>query len=373
VSNVTIKRPVRRRPTFHPLPVTGLDRLTDEAVAVTFTVPPELRDVFAFQAGQHLTVRRPDPGTGEDVRRSYSICSTPAELAATGHLRIGVKEVPGGAFSSFAVRALKAGDAVEVLPPLGHFTTAFDPARTRRYAAVVAGSGITPVLSLAATALSVEPASTFALVFGNRYARSVMFAEELADLKDRHPARLQVIHVLSREPGDAPLLSGRVDADRLGRLLDTLVPPDDVDEWFLCGPYGMVVDAQAVLAGRGVPAGAVHRELFFADDEPPPPARAHLPTTAQAGAEVTILLDGRASSFTMAPGERVLDAALRVRGELPYACKGGVCSTCRARVVEGEVTMARNYALEDDEVAAGFVLTCQSSPVTDRLVVDYDV
>ncbi|HEX8630702.1 MAG TPA: 1,2-phenylacetyl-CoA epoxidase subunit PaaE [Catenuloplanes sp.] len=365
---MTVTRPVRRRPTFHPLPVTGLERLTGEAVAITFTVPPELRDTFAFQAGQHLTVRRPD-GAG-DVRRSYSICSTPAELAATGRLRVAVKEVPGGAFSSFAVRALKAGDAVDVLPPMGTFTTAFDPGRARRYAAVAAGSGITPVLALVATALAVEPASTFTLVYGNRRAADVMFADELADLKDRYPTRLRVLHVLSREAGVAPLLSGRVDAERMGRLLDTLLPAEGVDEWFLCGPYGMVTDAQRVLAERGVPAQAVHRELFFADE--PPAAPRQLPSTAQVGAEATIVLDGRASTVTVAPGERLLDAALRVRGELPYACKGGVCSTCRAKLVEGRVTMARNYALEPDEVAAGYVLTCQSSPVTDRLVVDYD-
>lgn len=366
--SVTITRPVRRRPTFHPLPVRAVDRLTEDAVAITFEVPPKLRDTFAFRAGQHLTVRR----TGEDgaeVRRSYSICSTPAELATTGRLRIGVREVPGGAFSRFAVSVLRAGDTVEVLPPLGHFTTDFAPDRVRRYAAVAAGSGITPVLSLVATALATEPASTVTLVYGNRYARTVMFAEELADLKDRYPQRLQLLHVLSREPGEAPLLSGRIDADRFGRLLDTVVAADRIDEWFLCGPYGMVVDVRTVLAARGVPAEAVHAELFHVDAPPAPPVR---PTAAAAGSEVTIRLDGRVSRFRMGRDERVLDAALRVRGELPYACKGGVCSTCRAKLVVGEVTMARNYALEPDEVAAGYVLTCQASPLTETLELDYD-
>lgn len=365
MTNVVITKPVRRRPTFHPLPVIGLDRLTDEAVAITFAVPPALRPLYTFRAGQHLTVRLP-ASDGSDVRRSYSICSTYTELTAHGTVRIGVKEVPGGAFSSFAVRALKSGDTVDVLPPLGHFGTDFAPDRARAYAAVVAGSGITPVLSLIATALAVEPDSTFTLVYGNRNARSVMFAEELADLKDRHPTRLQLVHVLSREPGDAPLLSGRIDADRMGRLLDTLVPM--ADEWFLCGPFGMLAEVRGVLQERG--AGVVHQELFFAD-VPPPPAVSR-PTTADVGAEATVLLDGRASTVTVAPGERVLDAALRVRPELPYACKGGVCSTCRAKLVQGEVAMARNYALEPDEVAAGYVLTCQATPVTDRLVIDYD-
>jgi ring-1,2-phenylacetyl-CoA epoxidase subunit PaaE len=367
--SVTITRPVRRRPVFHPLAVESVDRLTDDSVAVTFAVPPELREGFAFQAGQHLTVRR----AGEDrsdVRRSYSICSTPADLAANGRLRIGVKEIPGGAFSGFATRALCPGDTIEVMPPLGHFTTAFAPERIRHYGAVVAGSGITPVLSLIATGLAVEPASRFTLLYGNRYARSVMFAEELADLKDRYPDRLHIVHVLSREPQDARLLSGRIDAERLAELLETLVPADDIGEWFLCGPYGMVTDARGVLDGRGVPDSVVHAELFHVEETPEPARR---PTTDQVGGtEVTILLDGRASSFTMGAGERVLDAALKVRAELPYACKGGVCSTCRAKLVEGEVTMARNYALEPDELAAGYVLTCQSSPTTGRLVVDYD-
>ncbi|MFI6759148.1 1,2-phenylacetyl-CoA epoxidase subunit PaaE [Micromonospora sp. NPDC050417] len=370
MSSVTITRPVRRRPVFHPLPVTAVDRLTDDAVAITFAVPDDLRETFAFQAGQHLTVRRRDEHSGDEVRRSYSICSTPSELAGHGRLRIGVREIPGGAFSGFAGRLLRAGDTVEVMPPLGHFSTAPHPDRTRHYAAVVAGSGITPVLSLIATALAVEPASTFTLVYGNRNARSVMFTEELADLKDRYPSRLHLIHVLSREPGESPLLSGRVDADRLRRLLDHLVPAGRIDEWFLCGPYGMVTDARDVLAARAVAAEAVHTELFHVDEPPAPPVR---PTTAAtAGTDVTIVLDGRASSFRMDRTERVLDAALKVRGELPYACKGGVCSTCRAKVVTGEVSMARNYALEPEEVAAGYVLTCQSSPVGDRLVIDYD-
>ena len=355
---VVVKPAVRRRPTFHALPVVGLDRLTEEAVAITFAVPPPLRELFAFRPGQHLTVRLSD-----DVRRSYSICSPPGDGST---LRVGVKEVPGGAFSSHAVRALKSGDTLDVLPPLGNFTTAFDPARARRYGAVVAGSGITPVLSLIAHALAVEPASTFTLVYGNRYARTVMFAEELSDLKDRYPARLQILHVLSREPGEAPLLSGRIDADRMRRLLDTLLPP--VDEWFLCGPYGLVTSVHEVLSSHGAPR--VHQELFFADDAPPPVSSR--PTTAEVGASATVVLDGRSTAVTVAPGERVLDAALRVRPELPFACKGGVCSTCRARVVEGSVTMARNFALEPDEVAAGYVLTCQSSPTSETLVIDYD-
>jgi ring-1,2-phenylacetyl-CoA epoxidase subunit PaaE len=357
---VNISKPVRRQPRFHALRVSTVDRLTDDAVAVAFAVPPELRDLFAFRAGQHVTVRR------DQVRRSYSICSTPDELAGHGKLRIGVRQVPGGAFSSFATEGLRPGDTVEVLPPLGQFTTELDPARARHYGAIVAGSGITPVLSLVATALSTEPASRFTLVYGNRYSRSVMFAEELADLKDRYPTRLHLVHVLSREPRDADLLSGRLDEARIRQLLERLVSPSTVDEWFLCGPFGMVMAAKTVLNGHG----KVHTELFHVEDTPPP-AKA---TEEDAGeTEVTIRLDGRETTFPMRRDQRVLDAALAVRPELPYACQGGVCSTCRARLVEGEVRMARNSALEPDEVAKGYVLTCQSSPLTDRLTVDYDV
>lgn len=366
--DVTISKPVRRRPEFHKLRLAALERLTDDAYELAFEVPPELRRAFAFRPGQHVTVRRIAAG-GADVRRSYSLCSTPDELALGGELRIGVKVLPGGAFSSYVDGELAVGDLVEVLPPLGHFTTAFAPDRRRHYAAVVAGSGITPVLSLLATGLATEPDSRFTVVFGNRYARSVMFAERLADLKDRHPSRVHLVHVLSREPGDAELLSGRLDPDRLRRLLAALVPPSTVDEWFLCGPYGMVTGAQALLAELGVPADAVHAELFHVAD---PPKAADPPPGAGGDAEVTLHLDGRSTTFTMPRTDRILDRAREVRGEVPYSCTGGVCSTCRARVVDGEVRMARNYALEPDELAAGYVLTCQSSPVTDRVVIDYD-
>ncbi len=366
--SVTITRPVRRRPQFHDLTVAAVDRLTEDAVAVTFAVPEELRETFAFRAGQHLTVRRIE--NGQDVRRSYSICSTPAELTANGLLRIGVKQVPGGVFSRYATSTLRPGDPISVLPPLGHFTTDFAADRRRHYAAIVAGSGITPVLSLVATALATEPSSTVTVLYGNRYARSVMFAEELADLKDRYPGRLHLVHVLSREPGGSALLSGRLDGPRLAEILDRLVDPSTVDEWFLCGPYGLVTDAREVLGRLGVPDARVRTELFHVEDAPAAPRRPS--EEPGAGATLTVLLDGRESTVAMAPDERVLDAALRVRPELPYACKGGVCSTCRARLVQGEVRMARNYALEPAEVAAGYVLTCQSSPVTGAVTVDYD-
>jgi ring-1,2-phenylacetyl-CoA epoxidase subunit PaaE len=369
---VSVRTP-RRRPVFHPLTVAAVDELTDDSVAVTFAVPAQLRETFDFAPGQHLTVRRLHPDDGSEVRRSYSICSMPDELRDHGRVRIGVRQIAGGVFSTHATRELRIGDTVEVLPPLGHFTTALDPQRTRHYAAVAAGSGITPVLSLLATALATEPASRFTLVYVNRRAATAMFGEELADLKDRYPGRLHIVHVFSREPQLSALLSGRIDAGRMRAILDSgLVDAADVDEWFLCGPYGMVMDVRGVLASLGVPDTAVHTELFHVEDEPAPTRSAEERPDAGAAATVTILLDGRESTFTMRGDERVLDAALKVRGELPYACKGGVCSTCRARLVEGEVRMVHNYALEPGEIAAGYVLTCQSEPVSDRLVVDYD-
>jgi ring-1,2-phenylacetyl-CoA epoxidase subunit PaaE len=357
----------RVRPTFHPLRVAAVDQLTNDAVAITFVIPGPLRETYAFSPGQHLTVRR--SVGGEEIRRSYSICSTPALLTGSGRIRIGVREIAGGLFSGYALRDLRAGDTVEVLPPLGHFTTALDPDRARHYAAIAAGSGITPVLSILATALETEPESRFTLVYGNRRAATVMFADELADLKDRYRERLHLVHVLSREPQLSALLSGRIDADRLAAILDCgLVDASSVDEWFLCGPYELVLSARSVLAERG--AATVHSELFHVEGEPVPPPRGADQNTA--AATVTIMLDGRESTFTMNGDERVLDAALKVRGELPYACKGGVCSTCRARVLEGEVVMAQNYALEPQDIDAGYVLTCQSSPRSERLIVDYD-
>lgn len=350
---------------FHPLTVSTVEQLTADSVVVTFDVPPALRPVYAFSPGQHLTVRPPQ---GDEVRRSYSICSTPSLLTGAGQVRIGIRGIEGGAFSGYALTALRPGDLVDVLPPLGRFTTRLAAGRTRHYAAIVAGSGVTPVLSLIASALEIEPGSRFTLIYGNRRANTVMFAEELADLKDRYRERLHLVHVLSREPQLSPLLSGRLDPERVRALFDSgLVDVSTVDEWFLCGPYEMVLGAQRVLADLG--ATTVHTELFHVESAPPPPRPV---TESVLGTTVTIVLDGRESTFTMPAGERVLDAALRVRPELPYACKGGVCSTCRAQVVDGAVEMAHNYALEPDEVAAGYVLTCQSTPVTERLRVDYD-
>ncbi|WP_026425793.1 1,2-phenylacetyl-CoA epoxidase subunit PaaE [Actinokineospora inagensis] len=346
---------------FHPLPVAAVDRLCDDAVAITFAVPADLGDRFAFRAGQYLTLRQ--DVAGREERRSYSICA-PAGAAP----RIGVRRVDGGLFSAHLVDSLKPGDVLEVLPPQGSFTPAVEPGS--HHGLVAAGSGITPVLSIAATVLA-TPSTRVTLLYGNRRSDTVMFAEELADLKDRYPSRLQLVHVLSREPGDVELFSGRLDSARLAALFERVVPAEDIDHWWLCGPFGLVQDAYAVLKARGVPATHIHRELFYVDAPPPEPKR---PEGRPDGptASVTITLDGRETTLTLPRDEPILDAAQRIRADLPFACRGGVCGTCRAKVTTGNVRMRRNYALEQHELDAGFILTCQGIPTSDTVTVDFD-
>jgi ring-1,2-phenylacetyl-CoA epoxidase subunit PaaE len=349
--------------TFHSLRVAAIDELTDDAVALTFDVPPELAGEFTFQHGQHLSIRG-----GDDVRRSYSICTPPS----SGVLRIGVKRLPGGAFSEGVVDRLRVGDELEVMTPAGRFTTALDPTARRTYVAVAAGSGITPVLSIVAAVLEGEPGSSVTLVYANRTHASVMFLDEVHDLKDRFPARLQIVHVLSRESQDVELFSGRLDGPRLEKILEALLPAPEVDAWLLCGPQQMVGELRATLASLGVAPARVHSELFHADPVPRAPVEA-LVGAPEGTAHVTIRLDGRSSELELRPdGVPVLEAALRVRPDLPFACKGGVCGTCRARLVEGTVAMDANYALEPEEIERGYVLTCQSHPTSERVLLDYD-
>jgi ring-1,2-phenylacetyl-CoA epoxidase subunit PaaE len=353
---------LRRRPEFHRLRVARVDRLTDDAAALTFDVPAQLTDDYAFRAGQSLTVRR--VGDRRDERRDYSICAPHG-----APLRIGVREVPGGLFSSWLVHRVRAGDEIEVLPPSGRFTA--DLARPGDHVFVVAGSGITPVLSLAATALR-NPASTATVLYGNRRTDTVMFTDELADLKDRYGPRLTLVHVLSRESRDSEVTSGRLTGNRLRTLVAALIDVEHVDHWWLCGPHGLITEVRSLLAELGVPRERVHQELFYVEDVPPEPVRGDEGTVNGPSSEVTVVLDGRATPLTLPRDSPVLDAAQKVRADLPFACKGGVCGTCRARVTDGEVRMRRNYALEPEEVAAGYVLTCQSLPVSDEVTVDYD-
>jgi ring-1,2-phenylacetyl-CoA epoxidase subunit PaaE len=337
--------------------------LCADAVAVTFEVPAELADVFRFRPGQSLTVRR--VVAGRDERRSYSICAP-----AGGSLRIGVREMPGGLFSSWLVHGVRRGDRIEVAAPGGAFTP--DVEVSGRHVLIAAGSGITPVLSIAASLLR-DTAGEVVLFYGNRRADTVMFVDELADLKDRYPARLSLVHVLSREPREVEIFTGRLDAAKLTVLLAALVPDvPAVDGWWLCGPLGMVTDARDVLSEAGVVDEKVHRELFYVDDLPPELVRRTDAPPDGVTSEVTVVLDGRATTVALARDVSVLEGAQRVRPDLPFACKGGVCGTCRARVTDGEVWMRRNFALEPGEVAEGFVLTCQSLPVSDQLTVDYD-
>ena len=367
---------------FHRLPIARVERETRDAVAITFAVPPALADAFRFEPGQHLSVRA-DIG-GADVRRTYSICSAPAD----GELRIAIKRNPGGVFSNWANDTLKAGDALEATPPTGHFGALADVAagssgaapaaaaavaHGHRYVGFAAGSGITPLLSIVKAVLSTDPASEFTLFYGNRASGTVMFKEELAALKDRFLARFVLVHVLSREAQDIELLHGRIDRARADALLAHWVDLAGIDAVWVCGPEGMTDAVTGALDARGVPAAKVRVERFATSL----PKHVHVPHKAvdpgHAQCEVTVILDGATRTFTLDKAtENILEAGLRHGVELPYSCKGGVCSTCRCRLVEGEVDMDVNFALEDYEVARGFVLSCQSYPVTDKVVVDYD-
>jgi ring-1,2-phenylacetyl-CoA epoxidase subunit PaaE len=346
---------------FHPLKVAGIARLCDDAVAVTFDVPSALASDFDFKPGQSLTLRR--SVDGRDERRSYSICA-----AAGTAPRVGVRLVPGGLFSSWLLNDVRAGDTIEVAPPTGSFTP--DLSSGGHHVLIAAGSGITPVLSIVSSLLA-TPDATVTVLYGNRRTDTVMFADELADLKDRAPSRLELIHVLSREPREAELFTGRLDVPKLRRLFDTLIPVSEVDHWWLCGPFEMVTGAQELLASLEVPRSRVHQELFYVDTPPAPVS--HLdPAVAGESSEVRVVLDGRSSTMTLPRSSSVLDGAQRFRPDLPFACKGGVCGTCRARVTEGKVDLRRNFALEQAEVDAGFVLTCQSYPLSETVTVDYD-
>lgn len=352
--------------TFHPLRVRSVERLTDDAAAVTFDVPDDLASSFVFVPGQSVTLRRVVDGV--EHRRQYSI-SAPVG----GPPRVGVREIPDGLFSRWLVHEVRVGDTVDVQAPAGRFCP--DPALLRggRHLCVAAGSGITPMLSVASSVLA--SAGDVTLLYGNRTSSSVMFAEELADLKNRYGSQLQLVHVLSREPRDVELFAGRLDAARLRRLLTTVAPVARFDHVWLCGPHRMIDDAREVLADLGVDRERVHHELFHVDAPPPELHRAAPDRPVGPGsttAAVTVVLDGLTTTAAVPATTSVLDGLAATRADLPFACKGGVCGTCRARVTEGEVEMRRNYALEPAEVEAGFVLTCQSYAMGGSVTVDFD-
>ncbi|MFI1419869.1 2Fe-2S iron-sulfur cluster-binding protein [Streptomyces sp. NPDC020731] len=348
---------------FHRLRVAAVDRLTDDSVALTLTVPPHLAEEYRYTPGQHLALRR--VAGREDIRRTYSICSPAPDGGAPSALRVGVRLVEGGAFSTYALKEIALGDELEVMTPAGRFTL---PPAPGRYAAIVGGSGITPVLSIVSTLLAREPRARFCLIRSDRTTASTMFLEEVADLKDRYPERLHLVTVLSREEQQAGLPSGRLDQERLTGLLPVLLPVEQVDGWFLCGPYGLVEGAERALRGLGVARSRVHQEIFHVDAGTATVATVPAP----AHSTVTARLDGRGGTWPVQDGESLLDTVLRNRSDAPYACKGGVCGTCRAFLVSGEVRMDRNFALESEETEAGYVLACQSHPVTERVELDFD-
>lgn len=354
----------RRSPrgVFHQLEVIAKEALCDDAAAITFDVPPPLADEFAFAAGQSVTLRRTVDGV--EHRRSYSICAP-----AGDRLRVGVRRIPNGLFSGWLIDAVEIGDRVDVQPPRGSFVA--DQHAGGRHLLIAAGSGITPILSIVGTVLR-DPAATATLIYANRRVSSVMFTEEIADLKNSHPDRFEVIHVLSREPRDVELFSGRLDADRLRAILAELVPLDRIDDVWLCGPFDLITTARRVVTEMSIGGPRIHNELFFVEDAAPTPA-AHPERDIQGpAAELSLTLCGSTSTTKIAHDETVLEAASRVRSDVPFACKGGVCGTCRALITAGDGRMRRNYALEDDEIAAGFVLTCQTYPAGDMIAVDYD-
>jgi len=352
-------------PRFHALRIASLRRETEDAVSLTFAVPDTLRHEYSFAPGQYLTLRATIDG--EDVRRSYSICSGLDD----GELRVAIKRVAGGAFSTWANQALREGDTLAVMTPDGRFGVPIMPDAARTLVGFAAGSGITPVLSILKTVLAREPASRFVLFCGNRSTASIMFRSELEDLKDRYMARFSVFHVLSREQQDVPVLNGHLDAEKVGAVMRAMVPMADVAHAFVCGPQPMIEGLEKALADLGLPRERIHVERFTPGigGRPPPVT---VPATAQPKAIATVISEGVRWEIPVAEGEAIIDAALRAGRNLPFSCKGGMCCTCRAKLLEGRVEMTVNYSLEPWETEAGYVLTCQSHPVTERVVLDYD-
>jgi ring-1,2-phenylacetyl-CoA epoxidase subunit PaaE len=359
---------------FHTLAVKRITPDAAGSAAITLKVPAALRDGFDFRPGQFLTLRATIDG--QDTRRSYSICSGRQRYLHSGEIDVGVKPVEGGTFSRWALAHLRAGDSVEVLPPDGRFTPRIPGARHR--VGFAAGSGITPVLSIMASTLAAESESRFTLVYGNQRISTIMFSEALQDLKDRYPARVSLIHLLSRQPQELDLLNGRIDEVKIGELLHSILPARDIDEAFICGPESMIEATQRALLAGGVPAERIHFERFIPAAPSAAPKAAPRPVSASAAGEpaarhrLEVVLDGKTHQLAMGDDDRVLDTALEAGLDLPYSCKSGVCCTCRARVLEGKVEMEKNFTLEAWEIAKGFVLTCQSRPLTDRVVVSYD-
>ena len=356
---------------FYPLQVKDLRKDTEDSVVVTFDVPDELADNFTFIPGQYITLNQQI--ADQEVRRSYSICAGLDD----GQLRVAIKHVEGGVFSSWANEHLKAGDTLAVMPPNGDFYTSIDPQQSKNYLCICAGSGITPVLSIIKTVLSREPLSTVTLLYGNQRTATMMFRNELAFLKSAHMERFHWINIFSREPQEVDLLSGHLDNRKGGALNQRLINIRGFDEFFLCGPEAMISEVSRGLRGEGVAEENIHFELFAASAENARKAieRHHARAQEYKGqvSEVSILSDGREYAFELSTdGENILDAGLRNGVDLPFSCKGGVCATCKARLIEGEVDMDLTQALRPEEIESGYILTCQSHPISNKVVVDFD-
>lgn len=355
---------------FHSLRVKKVERETDDCVSIEFDVPAELKEIFQFKQGQNLTIKK--VFDGEELRRNYSICTSPFD----DKLKVAVKKAEEGVFSTWANENLKEGDVLEVLPPTGKFYTELKPSQKKNYVAFAAGSGITPILSIIKTALITEPKSEFTLVYGNRTKNSIIFKEELEALKDKYIDRFRIYHILSRELTEAEINNGRIDVEKLELLFSKLIDIKTADEFFVCGPEEMIFCIKGYLEGRGVESDKIHFELFTV-----PGQRQTTNGERQSDrlkdegpkAKVSVKLDGIMFDFDLAyESESILDAALKQGADLPYACKGGVCTTCKAKLIEGKVSMDVNWGLEPDEVEKGYILTCQSHPQTERIVVDFD-
>lgn len=358
-------------PHFQALTVKRVNPEAAGSVAVTFDVPPAARTAFQFEPGQYLTLRA--TVDGQDLRRSYSISSPRSRLTAEGELEIGIRQVPGGLFSSWAVHSLKAGDTLNVMAPDGRFTVRKQRAIHR--VGFAAGSGITPILSIVASTLEEQPGSKFTLVLGNRRMSSVMFNEALQDLKDRYLDRLTLIHILSSQAQEVDLLQGRIDAAKIRDIIAAFLPVASMDEVFICGPEAMIETTEKALVDAGVPASRVYTERFTSatpHTAATPSTTGPTPVAAGQRTAITIVVDGKRHDINMGSNERILDVALNAGLDLPFSCRGGVCCTCRVKVMEGTVAMEKNFALEPWEMQQGFVLSCQAHPTSERVVVSYD-
>lgn len=353
---------------FYPFRVSAIQKETNDCVSIVFNIPPSLQAQFAYSAGQYITLKKII--NGEEVRRSYSLCSSPLE----NEWRIAVKKVDGGLFSNYANEELQVGDLLDVMPPLGKFTLTTTDKEGKKYLFFTAGSGITPVLSIIKTILQTEPSANITLVYGNKNVGSIIFKEQIEALKNKYTVRLQVIHILSRERTDAPLFHGRIDQQKCEQLCNKLIDLTITDECFICGPEEMTLSIRDFIVAKGFDRKKVHVELFNTQKNEKAKTQTIIKEDNTAISKITVKLDGRSFDFDLAlAGNSILDAALAQGADLPFACKGGVCCTCKAKVLEGKVSMDVNWGLEEEEIEQGYVLTCQSHPLTESVVVDFDV